>query len=380
MIRVLDIVVIILDFIIAIAFSSLIITFSIHLYKQFTKFKQLMLITLLGFGFGILYDCIRSISWIFSGTFLVEIDSFMFFLKVFLILVGMYCMLGVVVTLNKQSGREIKYVLIIKALYIFLTGFFATLNATTFFTKDTTEFGFYAYQVDEVTYILMLVFYLPFFIFLANESRYFVTKVENPVLTNQFKFLGVLFGFLFVERFYTIGHYYFPFTNVFHLVDLSLLTFISLGSWILFFRNKNLMDMISTYFNVTSIYLIRKEGGQLLFNHDFKEQDAQDALSPTRFLLGGFIHAATRGLEHILKIWGKMEAIKIGDTTLLFKDGKYMLGIIFVSENIPIVHLRLIMLMQKFERQFEHALENWTGNLSMFKSDEIQNWVLEIFR
>lgn len=191
----------------------------------------------------------------------------------------------------------------------------------------------------------------------------------------------IIFAFIIIERVISLGMYFIlPNSRLTIIADLLVLSFLLTMSLIVLLKNPEFLENISTYFNVKSIYFIKKTGGQLLYSYNFESEQSVMAISPNQFLLGGFIHAVTLGLEQLLKDWGKMETIKVGDTFLLFKDGKYVLGIIFTTQVTPMLHLKLLMLMQKFEQLFEKSLQNWTGILKEFESDQIKNWIIENFR
>ena len=118
----------------------------------------------------------------------------------------------------------------------------------------------------------------------------------------------------------------------------------------------------------------------MIFEFDFQKVDYQDPFTPKKVLLGGFIYAINKELKRMLEISRDINTIDVGDSTLLFKHGKYVFGILIVTEYTKLVIEQLNIFVEKFENSYEKELENWTGDLSVTTFEKIQSWVNEIFR
>lgn len=361
--------------------SILLARFLLDSLRHQTQIHQHVFIIFLIFGFGIIFEYLRISYFFIFGPIDEFIYRICFYLNCLFIFLSISIALRAMFIFYKQSGNTVKHERYIRIFYSVLPLALSVLNMFTYYKTDVNEFGYYTYQLHPIFYLLIPVFYAPLLIFILIKTKEYLYKIQNKKLTNQMLQFTIIFAFIIIERVISLGMYFIlPNSRLTIIADLLVLSFLLTMSLIVLLKNPEFLENISTYFNVKSIYFIKKTGGQLLYSYNFESEQSVMAISPNQFLLGGFIHAVTLGLEQLLKDWGKMETIKVGDTFLLFKDGKYVLGIIFTTQVTPMLHLKLLMLMQKFEQLFEKSLQNWTGILKEFESDQIKNWIIENFR
>ena len=367
-------------FVILISISLLIIL----LLKQYLRYKtqlaRILVTAFYSFGFGIYFECFRALSFIFFEHHIDPfINKFLFIISTFLILFGIFTAFQALLIFNRQSGHEIPKESFIKYSYLATIAVISIFNIFMAIEIYSPELG-YIYQLHPILIIATIAVQILLLIFVIARTRTYLREITNKKLVFQLVLFLSFFTALSVERCFSLV-YFLLLPNPFYIyiIDLSILAFFLVIGFILLLKNPVFLEAISTYFCVKSIHILRKKGGQVVFRHDFQQTDRSD-LVPDQLLLGGFIYAVTSGLEATLKVSGKMEEIKVGDITILFKHGKYVLGIEFVTENTPTLHLKLLQFMQKFESYYSPVLEDWTGDLSQFDSKMIQTWAYEIFR
>ena len=383
----LEILILTLVSITTVSFTIIVVRFLFRFFKYEMQINRLLIVAIGGIEFGILVDCFRISSFLFFGIIEPATDNFFFVIKFFLFWVGLAAMVRVVMILSRQSGHEVKYESILRYSILAGLGTFSLLNL---FTHETTPLSginsfsgagsFYLYQINQGLFIAILIFSFPVLVLLAVQLNKILKEVRDKPLAKQTLLLGLLFVLLVGERYFNLGHYFIPLSLTTFLIELSIVTFVSVSALLVFFTNPDFLEALSTYFCVRSIYMIMKKGGQLLFGYDFQKEIQKNVLSPDQLLLGGFVYAVSRGLEMSIQPGATIDTIQVGDMNLIFKHSKYVIGLAFISEDIPLVHFNLLLLMQRFERTYEKELEMWTGDLSAFETDMPKQWIYELFR
>ena len=371
----------VLSFIIIVTFSVLIIRFLIQFLKHDMKLTRYLIVAIYSISFGILYDSSRVISFILFGFLDETTDRFFFALKFFLIFIAVAAMIRIVFILNRQSGHEIKYDALIRYAIMGAIGVISAINIFTFTPEPISGFpGFFTYRINELLFFSIIAVTIPFLIYIFMRLRIFVKEIREKAIRYQMIFLGVVFVVLILERLYNLGHTFIPHSFDTLVAEFWLITFISISALVIFLKYPDLLELISTYFCVKSIYVIKKKGGQLLFGYDFHGEGDEDFTNPENLLLGGFIYAISRGLEVTLRLSGDLELIQIEDKYLIFKQGRFVVGLVFATEDLPATQFKLLLFLQKFERFYENSLRKWKGDLSEFQSETVMKWIYEIFR
>jgi hypothetical protein len=189
------------------------------------------------------------------------------------------------------------------------------------------------------------------------------------------------------ERLANINFYSSVFSSLFHsslyglLADsLFILILLSLVSYNLFFGRIDLLETISSFFCLKTLYIIKKESGHVFYEHEFRAGESSSALLTDRFLLGGFLYAITQGLELGLGLSGDIDIIQAGKTTLLLRHGKYVFGLLFTIEYTRTLEEMIRKFMDRFEQSYASVLENWPRDLSAIRMEQLNAWTLEIFK
>lgn len=375
-----DIIIVILGIITAILAFLLIFRFIIQYMKSKTELNQLIMYFFICIGIGLVYDCVRILTFLYFGSIIEFVDQLFFVMKVLLIFISTFLIFQLAFIFNRQSGQKMESESTIKFINLIGIGVFSFVNFFTFTITNMNELGFYSYQIHEILSYITYAFYLPLFIFMFFKARLFISEIKDKTFSNHILFLTIIVLATLIERFISNAHYtIIPYSVQFIVIDLLTITVLGTITLLMIFKNPEFLEALSTYYSVRSIYLISKKGGQVIFRHNFQIPDEETVL-PDQLLLGGFIYAITSGLEATLQMEGKMEAIRVGDIFIIFKHGKNILGIVFATYETSILHLKLHMLMQRFESYYSSILNNWVGDLTQFDSGILQEWVIEIFK
>jgi len=166
--------------------------------------------------------------------------------------------------------------------------------------------------------------------------------------------------------------------SVLFLSDFIILLGISIGFLILILKHHELFETVNAYFSLKSIHIIRN-GGQLLFGYDFKEEKFEDISDSQRLLIAGIMSAVTSGLSESLALSEKVKSVELGDYNILFKHGKFVFGVLFSEEPSQILSEKLVRFITQFEKIYGESLKRWTGKMSIFKSNEAKDLIFEIF-
>ncbi|MDD1779250.1 MAG: hypothetical protein LUQ65_13875, partial [Candidatus Helarchaeota archaeon] len=154
-----------------------------------------------------------------------------------------------------------------------------------------------------------------------------------------------------------------------------------LVSYYFFFSRIDLLETISSFFCLKTLYLIKKESGHIFYEHEFRATgESTSALLADRFLLGGFLYAITQGLELGLGVTGDVDIIQAGKTTILLRHGKFVFGMLFALEYTPTLEAMVRKFLDRFEQTYASVLEKWSGDLSQIKMEQLHAWTLEIFK
>lgn len=353
-----------------------------------------MLFALLCFFFGFMYDSIRLGVFFLSGgvdltsneLFLI-LDRLFFCIKVFLVFVAISALLRLLFILNRQGGMPVKHESIIRFFYYGAVCFFTVFNIY-FHEQIFLEGGpLYIFQIHPITFLILLVMYSPILVFAVFKTIAMSRKINQKTLAK----LTLIFGFLIVlivfERLVNITLYSSIFSSLFDsslyglLVDSSLLlVIVFFVTYYRFLGRVDLLETISSFFCLKTLYLIKKESGHIFYEHEFREGEATSALITDRFLLGGFLYAITQGLELGLGLSGDVDIIQAGKTTILLRHGKFVFGLLFTLEYTPTLEIMIRKFMDRFEQTYASVLEHWSGDLSQIKMEELHAWTLEIFK
>ncbi len=352
----------------------------IEYLKNRTNINQTFVIMFSSIGYGVLYDCIRILNFLVSGYFNVYFDKISFLFKLPTVLIAYSFLARILFKFMEVSGYNIKKYIPIR---IFFLGMFIILSFLNLFTYYQSYFydlfGFYMYMVNPILRIIIYFLYTPFFLILGIKGMKLLSEIENKVIKRRITCMFTFFGILIMGRLYNLG-YFSPFSNYmstyiidFLIISISLFCLCSFA-----IKYPELLQLISTYFSVKSVYIIQKNG-TLIFDHDFKEEISQHPISPKQILLGGFIYAVNKGLKSFFDLTGEINVINFGKLIALIKHGKYIFVILSASENTPTIQQKLNLLIEKFETLYEYELENWTGP-SIFKSEDVKKLIYESFR
>ena len=372
-----SVLIIILSVVVVGTVAALLIRFFLHYMTHKIELNRLTLIILVCLGFGILYDCLRSIGFLVFGGFTEIIDLTACFMKIFLLLVGLSAVIRLLIIENKQSGNEIKHESYIRLYYYVATGILTVLAGLTLIEVPVSGLTFHVHQIPFFVSFLIILCYVPAIIVIGlhyTSQR----EITNQKLSRQSILLGVFMIIMASERILSFGNFFVPFYTITLIFQFSVLTAISFGTFYLFSKYPDFWDELTAYFNVEALYLI-KTNGNLIFQYNLGG-DKTRILSANNFLLGSLIHALTMGFKQTLIGVGKLDTIMIGEKKMVIEEGKHVIGMIFVTTDAKLMKTKLITFVQRFETRFESVFQNWDGSLSEFISEETSNLVNEIFR
>ncbi len=348
---------------------------------QRTQINQLLFVAFVSLGSGIIYDCSRTMSFIYLGGVWPELDLICFILKFFLLLVGVSAAARIIMILNRQSGLKIKRETTIRYFYIVVTIVLSILNYYTYVETDKIDSGFlqgfYNYQLHPYLYVATLILYVPFFTFILYRIRTLLRVLPNKRMADEIILLGIILVAQFQERNLNLVGYMAFDQILIIVIEFSLIAGIAVIGFIMIVKYPNFVEEISAYFATKSIYLLWNNGGIILFKQIFAKPESP---TPDRLLMGGFFYAISSGLKETFKVKGGIKSVKVGNTILLFEYGKHIFGISFVSEEILLVHQKLQQLIKKFESRYQADLQDWSGDMTIFDSNEIAGWMTQIFR
>ena len=334
------------------------------------------------FGFGIIYDLLRLIPLIFFIPIDPFVDQFAFCAKMFLFLLGIYFEFQILFIFLKNAGHQIKHEEIVRALFLTFALVFGTLCIPFSFRSSPDLIGIYGYQLNATVFLIMFLILIPVMFYAIIQSKSLIEKVKDKKTNNKFILAVILFAGITLEGLNTLrpsiilNFYY---LNI--IFDLSILLGIIIAGTIAIIKYPDLMDATNEYFNINSIYII-KNNGDLLYSYELLEDNPEDAYSPRKLLLGGFIFAISQGVEEALKVDKRISSINLGKGThnLIIKYGKYTIGVLFIKEASPLFEDKLMKFINNFEILHKHELENWRGKIADIREEDLKIFIKDLFR
>ena len=359
-----------------------------YVLRSNTQINRLLFFALVCFFVGFMYDSIRLWAFALLGSIDPTVDKLFFCFKVFLIFVAISALLRLMFIMNRQGGRPVKRESIIRLFYYGMICFLTIFNIY-FYEEIPLDSGtLYIFQIHPITLLILLVAYVPALIFVIFKTFELSRKINQKTLSKLTLIFGILIILIAFERLANVNFYSSVFSSLFHsslyglLADsLFILILLSLVSFNLFFGRIDLLETISSFFCLKTLYLIKKETGHIFYEHEFRATgESTSALLTDRFLLGGFLYAITQGLELGLGLSGDIDIIQAGKTTILLRHGKFVFGLLFTLEHTPTLEGMVRKFMERFEQAYGSVLENWSGDLSRIKMEQLHAWTLEIFK
>jgi hypothetical protein len=266
--------------------------------------------------------------------------------------------------------------------------FFLIIFNVYFYEKIWLDGGvIYIFQIHPITFFTILITYGSLLIFVLFKIIKLSHNIYDKNLAHLNLFFGILVSLLTCERYTHLIMYSSTFSFIFGsslyglLIDFSImLIMVLLLYYYLFFGKIDLLESISTYFCLKTLYLIKKDSGHIFYEHEFRADASTASLLADRFLLGGFLYAITQGLELGLGLTGNVDIIQAGKTTLLLRHGKFVFGLLFTLEYTQTLEKMVRTFMDRFEQTYAGVFENWDGDLSPIKMDQLNAWTIEIFK
>ncbi len=372
-----------LVFLVLIFYSSTFLISIVENIKHSTQLNQFIMIFISLLGYGIIFDCYRVITISIIGFVPEFIDKFNYIVKTITIFLSIIMAVQIAVIMGEQSGHKIKNKLLLRIMisfYIVLSCFISILNLFTLSKTETNEMGFYTYQINFNLYLIIFIFAFIFAIFTSNQTIIFLKGVRNEKLLIRMILFALIYVSLLIERFANIGIYFvFGNTPEIFIIGIFLLTLIVAFAFFFTIRYPDYLESLSAYFSVKSIYLINNNG-LLLYEFDLQKEFYLSPLASKKILVGGFIYGLARGLPEVLKLGRDVNSINFGDLNLLFKHGKYVIGLLFITDYTPIISVKLNKFIEIFEDKFNVQLENWDGRIDIFDSKIVEDLIFKIFR
>jgi hypothetical protein len=119
---------------------------------------------------------------------------------------------------------------------------------------------------------------------------------------------------------------------------------------------------------VQQLIILTKEEGNLLYSHSFIKKVSKEILMNEKLIVAGGFSGVTKLLKEISSSSKDIRYIDKGDTNFLFVHGKYIVGILLSKSFLEIVYWKLNWIVQKTESTYDHILENFSGDISLFNS------------
>jgi hypothetical protein len=329
----------------------LLLRYFIFHIKYGSSITSYILLAIGCFGFGILYNSYRIISFSFTGTMIELIDVFCFQTTVFLMMLGMYLVLGILLQLNARSGHPIARAPLFQSVFLVSGLIFSVLNTVTYLKADTEIPGYYIFHVHPILNLLILSLFFSIFIFMLITLSHVLKELEGKTLL-KFQAVILVAGLTVftMERTYMLGRLltrFVPLNSTIILLDLIAITIFWAAGFLIVLINPDFIETFNAQFSVHSLYLLDKEQGRIVYKFHFRGEP----IVSNEFLLGGFLHSISGGLTEILSSKGTVEAIQFHGLTILFNHGSQLVGVLFVSDDIPLLHQHLLTFMQELEQQ-----------------------------
>ena len=359
----------------------------VPLYKNKTEIVRLISFGFIFWGLAQVYAIVRYfLFFIYRYMPLFFLDVLGFIATFISVCASIMTAQRVIFILSRQSGvsannesrmNQEKY---FRVIYTIIIAIFTILVAYSFYQTEPDPYGFYMYQIPWRFYQIFSIIMIPLIVFTLYRSKLIFNRIKDKILKKQlivFIFANIAWSF---NIWFNMGFYYFIpsylWMSAIHFpIFFSCLIFYSL----LIRKYQGFLDKMSTYFCVKSIYLI-KDSGQTLVSLDFQKNQSSDFDAQKELLLGGFLYAISSGLELSTELKGKLNSLEIGDTTLIIKYGKYVFGVLFVTENTEGIQENFNDFMEVFEKKYEDVFLNWTGEITHFKKEKIKKLLEPYFK
>lgn len=362
-------------------------TVLLNLLRKKTEIIQYIKLAFIMWALCELYSVSRFISIYLIGQIPNELLDTIFFISTFVAVFAAFAaLLRIISILSRQSGvninpesdkRKESYM---RMVSIIVVGIVAFINVVSYYKTPIDARGFYLYQLNPYVFLITSLIYFPLIFFIFKRTRLIFKKIQDKELRNHLIILIAMVSIWTINIHFYIGIYpVLPSYYILTLIHFSLFLFSIVFYTVLFRKHPGFMEDLSTYFCVKSLYLI-KDSGQTILGLDFQEFKNKDYRTQQELLLGGFLYAISSGLEFTTTLKGKLKTLVIGDTTLIIKYGKYTFGVLFVTEHTETIHEHFDAFMEKFEAKYENALKNWTGEISKFKINEIEELLEPYFK
>ncbi|MFX1449613.1 MAG: hypothetical protein ACFFCM_02150, partial [Promethearchaeota archaeon] len=320
------------------------------------------------------------LNFIVSGYIHYDFDRISYIFKLPTVLVTYSLLARLLFKFMEVSGYKTKKYMYIRIFFSIIATTLPIINLFTFYQSYFYEpFGFYMFMVNPILRIIIYCLYTPYLLFIGIKGQKLLIEIKNKDMKKRISYIFTIFGILILGRLLNLG-YFLPFSNhiLTYIIDYLILSISLLFLSYFAIKYPKMLQSISTYFSVKSIYIIQKSG-ILIFDYDFRKEITEDSITPRQILLGGFMHTLNKGLKSFFELTGEVNTINFGNIIVLVKHGKHIIAILSASENNPMVHKKLSLLIEKFETMYEKELENWTEDY-VFNSEDIENMIYEIFR
>ncbi|NHI94853.1 MAG: hypothetical protein EAX96_20355 [Candidatus Lokiarchaeota archaeon] len=361
--------------------GALIFTFlSINFFKNRTELNLLLIEVFFGMGFGVLFnDIILQYHIIFNENSFY-IGEILFFVQLLLLLLAISAELRISILLNEKRGHKVKLGKGFRVVYILSAAIFFIFNYLTYYITPVNEIGYYYFQINPITTIILACVYAPLLFYLIVRQTIYLTKIQNKELVIKGYLLGFFFTALPIVRFTFLSFYPTLGNSVSTLIIERVIMIILLIFFaVLILSDFRFLERIFSYFAPNALFII-KDSGQTIFGYNFKSTHDKEYFSRQQLLLGGFLYAISKGLENTLYLHGKLKTIEIGETSLAIKHGKHVIAVLFVSEITRIINENFDIFLNEFENAYSDQLEHWNGSISKFDKTKFEELVLKYFK
>lgn len=108
--------------------------------------------------------------------------------------------------------------------------------------------------------------------------------------------------------------------------------------------------------------ILLEHSGICLFHENFQEKKAINEI-----ILAGALSAIKIFMETTLKAGPKIRVISEKEDVFLIEEGKYIVGVLIVKEELEILKYLLKKIINQFEGFFSEILKDWQGDSDLFK-------------
>jgi hypothetical protein len=108
--------------------------------------------------------------------------------------------------------------------------------------------------------------------------------------------------------------------------------------------------------------ILTTKGGVGLFVENFQDRQPLDEV-----LVAGALTGISIFIKSVMNSNGKIHVISKGNDKFLFYEGKSVIGILLVEQDLEILKYLLKELVRQFEEFYSTILDKWTGNIELFK-------------